>query len=182
MERKQIKIILLKQIFISFLKVFKFVVIGALLLYWGMNSEALGYIVLMMYLFLVVGIFLQSKREKNKYLAIYKSNSYSKENALILVNSYIEYYEGLSNPSKNGKFNKTVTQETMRTRGFSSSKFAFRSSSDKTNRVYSGVQIDDLDEKYRKRYLIFLNKELKVLNELQELLEAITKPQDAWDI
>ena len=180
MEQKQIKRILRKQILISFFSIFKFVIVGVLLLYWGMNSEALGYVVLTIFLFIVTAMFLQSDKDKNMYLEIYKINLHNRKRALNLINSKIDYFEGMIGKRKNEKnYNSTVTQESMRV---GSSRFAAKGNFSTTTRVYSEMKIENLDERSKRKVIKEINKKLQTLNKLQELFEAITKPKDIWDV
>ncbi|KFZ26046.1 MAG: hypothetical protein KQ78_01726 [Candidatus Izimaplasma bacterium HR2] len=178
MGQKRIKKILRIQLFIYFLKLFKFIVVGALLLYWGMNSQAIGYVVLTIYLFLVGAMYTQSNKDKNIYVEIYKMNSISKEKTLNLVNSNIKHLKHLINTNNNSNFNSTITQEQYR---MGTSRSIAGGSSKATSR-YAEIQFESLSDYQKKKYLRHVNKNLKLLNQLQELLEASAKPQDAWDI
>ncbi|KFZ26047.1 MAG: hypothetical protein KQ78_01727 [Candidatus Izimaplasma bacterium HR2] len=176
MEKKQIKKILKKQIILGYINIFIAVVIITSLIIWGVTGSAFGFVFLFFFLIMLLGTYLQSEKEKNIFVEIYKVNSYSQVKALELVNRNLKYCEESKNvyggDTKGIDFNTSIINNKVRTTGVTNPRMRAHSKSLMKNQIYSR----------RKNNNKGLEKKIEILIRLKGLLESITIPQSAWDI
>lgn len=176
MENMKIKRILRKQILLSYISIIISIVVIISLIIWGITGSAFGFVFLFFFLTMLLGTYLQSDKEKNIYVEIYKVNSYSQVKALELVNRNLKYCEESKNvyggDTKGIDFNTSIINNKVRTTGITNPRMTAHSKSLMKNQIYSR----------RKNNNKGLEKRIKILIQLKNLLETITMPQNAWDI
>ena len=140
MENMKIKRILRKQILLSYINIIISIVVIISLIIWGVNGSAFGFVFLFFFLTMLLGTYLQSDKEKNIYVEIYKVNSYSQVKALELVNRNLKYCEESKNvyggDTKGIDFNTSIINNKVRTTGAKNPRMS-RSKVLMKNQIYS---------------------------------------------